>query len=114
MGRAPCDLRGEMPTDTPWMEQQLLAHADWVRELARGLVRDEAGAEDLAQDTLLVALRSDPKERASMRAWLAGIAKRLAWNRLRSRERTQSLSADEWERAGTTSPQSIERLELYE
>ena len=114
MGSTPCDCRGAMPTDPQWMEQQLLAHAGWIRDLARGLVRDEAGAEDLAQDTLLVALRSAPRERASIRAWLAGIARRLAWNRLRTRESTQPLDPDEWERECTTSSESIERLELYE
>ncbi len=114
MDGGPRDSWAVMPMDTPWMEQELLAHAAWVRELARGLVRDEASAEDLAQDTLLVALRGAPREQASMRAWLAGIARRLAWNQHRARERARSLSADEWEQASTTSPQSIERLELYE
>jgi len=103
-----------MPMDTPWMEQELLAHAAWVRELARGLVGDEQGAEDLAQDTFVVALRGTPRARASMRSWLAGIARRLAWKRHRDRRRELSLDDSGIERAATSSAQSIEQLELHE
>ncbi len=100
--------------DTPWMEQELLAHAGWVRELARGLVADDASAEDLAQDTFVAALRGAPRERASMRAWLAGIARRLAWKRHRDRPRTQTLGEDVFEHPSTSSADSLERLELHE
>jgi RNA polymerase sigma-70 factor (ECF subfamily) len=100
-----------MSMDTPWMEQELLAHAAWVRELARGLVGDEAGAEDLAQDTFVVALSGAPRERGSMRAWLAGIARRLAWKRQRDRRRESPLDDALIEGAST---HSIERLELHE
>jgi len=38
--------------------QALLEHAAFVRAVARGLVRDDGGADDLAQDTWLRASRS--------------------------------------------------------
>ena len=103
-----------MTMDTPWMEEELLAHAAWVRELARGLVRDASEADDLAQDTFAVALRGAPHERGATRAWLAGIARRLAWKRQRDRRRESTLDEAVTERAATSSPQSIERLELHE
>lgn len=41
--------------NTPAIEE-LLEHADWVRGLARRLVLDSAGAEDLIQETWVQAL----------------------------------------------------------
>lgn len=102
-----------MTMDTPWMEEELLAHAAWVRELARGLVRDASDADDLAQDTFVAALRGTPRERGAMRAWLAGIARRLAWKRQRDHRRESDLDDGALEHAGSN-PESIERLELHE
>ncbi len=114
MASTPRYHRGAMTMDTPWMEEELLAHAAWVRELARGLVRDASDADDLAQDTFVAALRGAPRERGAARAWLAGIARRLAWKRQRDRHRELALDQAALERAGTSSPQAIERLELHE
>src|SRR5260370_310211 len=40
---------------------QLLQHSAWVRRLARGLVRDDALADDLGQEAWLAALRPPPR-----------------------------------------------------
>ncbi len=71
---------------------ELLAHLGWVQRLARALVRDAAGAEDLAQEAVRVTLEQ-PRGRvgsgATMRAWLRGVVRRLALDRFRS-ERSRS------------------------
>ena len=40
---------------------QLVAHAGWLQGVARNLVRDPWGAEDVAQEALLAALASPPR-----------------------------------------------------
>jgi len=66
--------------------QTLLAHQNWVRELAQRLVRDPDVAEDVAQEAFLAALegRSVPR---SPRAWLAAVVKNLVWERFRGEAR---------------------------
>src|SRR3954470_11281443 len=59
----------------------LLAQAGWLRRFARALVQDAASAEDLAQETLLSAVRR-PAEGGG-RAWLATVARNLAVDRFR-------------------------------
>ena len=41
--------------------QLLLAQTDWVRDLARRLVRDSWRADDVAQETLLAAMTRPPR-----------------------------------------------------
>jgi RNA polymerase sigma-70 factor (ECF subfamily) len=62
------DLRGS----TAW-----LAQAGWVRSLARALVHDLAAAEDLAQDTLLVALQQQPRDERTWRSWVRTVLRNL-------------------------------------
>lgn len=61
----------------------LLQHADWMRRLARLLVRDESLADDLVQDTWVAALRSPPRPGEPPRPWLAQVLR----NALRMRKR---------------------------
>jgi len=76
-------LEGVMePGSTPSFEPAL-RDLHWVRHLARRLVSDPEAAEDLAQETWLVALQSREGARLGLRAWLAGIARLLALRRLR-------------------------------
>lgn len=80
---------GERPFDT----QELLAHAGWVRALARHLVPGDAHlADDLAQEACLAALQKKPapdRGDRPLRAWLAG----ALHNVLRHRRRTQGRVA---------------------
>ncbi|MEP6862021.1 MAG: sigma-70 family RNA polymerase sigma factor [Deltaproteobacteria bacterium] len=50
----------------------LLAHADWLRDLARKLVGG-AAAEDAVQDTYVAALRSPPDPALPAKPWLARV-----------------------------------------
>jgi len=65
----------------------LLAHAAFVRRLARTLLRDPAAADDLAQDTWTAALEHPPHAGAGLRAWLARVARNAAHRRWRTETR---------------------------
>jgi RNA polymerase sigma factor (sigma-70 family) len=62
----------ELRPDDP---EALLAQSNWLRRLARGLVRDENAAEDLVQDTWVAALRAKP---ADLRAWMSVVSRNFA------------------------------------
>ena len=62
------------PIDTQTAEE-LLAQRNWLRNLARGLVKDDTRADDLCQETLLAALHR-PQAGAS-RPWLARVVRSL-------------------------------------
>lgn len=60
------------------LQEELPAHGQWVQKLARGLVRDEASAEDLAQEAQLAALRHGPSIRGALRPFLARVTRNFA------------------------------------
>ncbi len=62
-----------------WTEQALLTHGQFVRRLARTLVVDENEAEELAQETWLVALRQAPAHVERPRSWLASVLRGLVF-----------------------------------
>jgi len=73
--------------DAPPTVDQLLAHAGWVKALARRIVADGHDAEEIAQETLLRALERPPRSGESgarLRGWLARVASRFALQRWRS------------------------------
>ncbi|MEM6672305.1 MAG: RNA polymerase sigma factor [Planctomycetota bacterium] len=63
---------------TPLTPELALRHHAWVRSLAAALVREPALADDVAQETWMRAMSNPPPEGASWRAWLGGIARRVA------------------------------------
>ncbi len=65
----------------------LLEHAQFIRALARSLVRDPGGADDIEQDTWLRALERAPREHVDLRAWLATVMKNLLRNKAREQNR---------------------------
>jgi RNA polymerase sigma-70 factor (ECF subfamily) len=76
------DTRSE---SLPPRAEALLSQSDWVRALVRGLGVDESGAEDVLQSTWMAALATPPRtgsEGASMRAWIARVARNFALKRL--------------------------------
>ncbi|MFN0006510.1 MAG: sigma-70 family RNA polymerase sigma factor [Planctomycetota bacterium] len=76
------DTRSE---SLPPRAEALLSQSDWVRSLVRGLGVDESGAEDVLQSTWLAALTRPPRtegEGASLRAWVARVARNFALKRL--------------------------------
>src|SRR5262245_44762235 len=56
---------------------ELLANLDWVRELARRLVRDDAAAEDVAQDACVAAMRGRPRDPSRLVGWLGTIVRNV-------------------------------------
>ncbi|MBK7878804.1 MAG: sigma-70 family RNA polymerase sigma factor [Planctomycetes bacterium] len=65
----------------------LLAHADWVRALARHLVRDPDTASEVEQEVWRAALERPPQHDANPRGWLATVARNAARALKRSEKR---------------------------
>ncbi len=102
-----------MNQDLPWLEEELTAHSQWVRRLARSLVHDETAAEDLVQDTWVAALSRPPADRRALRGWLGRVVRTLAWKRQR-RVSTVPIAGDEGEvPEGAPESELVERLELH-
>jgi RNA polymerase sigma factor (sigma-70 family) len=51
--------------------ERLLAHREWVRRMARVLVRDPNEADDLEQDVWVAALERPPRSARGLRGWFA-------------------------------------------
>ena len=64
--------------------EQLVAEFDWLHRLAVALVKDEAAADDLVQDTYSIAATQAPRDGQPPRPWLA----RVLWNRIRTASRS--------------------------
>src|SRR5258706_12828692 len=75
--------------------EELLAHRQWVRNLARSLVRDVNAADDLEQEAWLAALNARVRG-DTPRAWFATVLRRLTQRASRSaarRERREHASS---------------------
>jgi RNA polymerase sigma-70 factor, ECF subfamily len=72
-------------------EQRLAECGPLAYRVARGVLRNTADAEDVAQEALLRAYRQFDRlrDRSRFKAWLVRIAFRLALDRLRSRNRRE-------------------------
>ncbi|MEO6777643.1 MAG: sigma-70 family RNA polymerase sigma factor, partial [Kofleriaceae bacterium] len=62
---------------------ELMSELTWLKRLAAALVRDEADANDLVQDTWLVAAEHAPTDGRPLKPWLSRVALNLV--RMRSR-----------------------------
>ena len=70
-----------MSNAVAWPFDEFHDEVEWVKSLARSMLRDDpVAAEDLAQQALLVALENPPPRRTTPRAWLRAVM----WN-LRNR-----------------------------
>jgi DNA-directed RNA polymerase specialized sigma24 family protein len=69
--------------------EQLRDHATWLRRLARALVRDEATADDLVQNTLLAAVRRSPEVSRDVRPWFERVLRNFARESFRARTRRE-------------------------
>jgi len=95
----------------PVRVEALLQDRAWLKGLARSLVRDEATADDLAQDGWLAALKRPPTRH--VRAWWRRVLVRRAIDLRREQERRRAREG----RAPapeTPSPELLERVELQE
>jgi len=75
--------------DTPYIlkPEKLLTHHDFLRTLARSLLRDKHHAEDIVQQTWLTALEKGPREETALRGWLAGTTRNLVKRLVRTEKR---------------------------
>ncbi|MCE9635623.1 MAG: sigma-70 family RNA polymerase sigma factor [Planctomycetes bacterium] len=73
-----------MSSQAPVPIEQLLAHREWVRRVARAMVRDENDADDLEQGLWLDALQHPPRTARSPRGWLFTALRRDRTNARRS------------------------------
>lgn len=80
-------------------EQRLADSSALAFRVARGVLKNDADAEDVAQEALIRAFRkfSRLRDRNRFRAWLVRISFRLALDRLRSSKR-RGLREAEWMR----------------
>jgi len=92
---------------TPCLED-LLEHGDFVRSLARSLVVDVHSADDLVQETWIVALRNPPRHSGALRGWLSTVVRNLARRSRRSRSRRRNHEQLSYE--PRTSPTPAEAL----
>ncbi|MDF1839538.1 MAG: RNA polymerase sigma factor, partial [Planctomycetota bacterium] len=100
------------PPAQPDALTSLLADGAWLKRLAVGLV-GESGAEDLAQDVMVSAMRTPPQGTgAQLRAWAKTVARRLAargGERGRNREHAEQRAA----RPEASDEASEQRLHLH-
>ena len=115
MAWIPSRVMQERPTSMN--VERLLAESDWLRGLARRLVRDAHAADDLVQDTLVAAIQSGPTEvpYGGLRAWLATVARNFARRghrdaALRRRHETQAARANR--EASEAAAPELERMRL--
>lgn len=93
--------------------EQLMAEMAWIRRLARALVKDAAAAEDVAQQTWLVATEQQPDTDRPLRPWLARVVVNLVRTRRKARaRRDQREAAYDDGRQVPTPAELIERVEL--
>jgi RNA polymerase sigma-70 factor (ECF subfamily) len=92
--------------------EELLAHRDFVRRLARGLVRADQ-VDDVVQETFVAALRRPPR-RETLRAWLATVARNASRTVLRKQARQLRHERAAARAEGTASAaDAVSRVELH-
>ena len=76
--------------------ETLLRETGWLRSLVRHLVADEDQTEEVVQETLLAAIRTNPSPQIGLRPWLAHVARNLirrSWRTDRHRRRREKQVA---------------------
>lgn len=91
----------------PLDPQAILAEADWIRSLARRLLRDQHQADDVAQEAMVAALQGAPQPVASHRGWLAGVVRNLAWKAQRGDRRRDTREKKAHAPVETSAPDDL-------
>jgi RNA polymerase sigma-70 factor (ECF subfamily) len=95
--------------------EQLLAHTEWLRRVARALTTNAEDADDVVQQTWLAAIERPPAHLGNLRGWLATLARNLVRSRRRSREReTARTRALPPPPPAPTPAESVARAELQQ
>jgi len=93
--------------------EQLMAEMAWVKKLARAMVKNDALADDIAQETWLVATEQQPDVDRPLRPWLGRVVTNLVRTRRRSDARREKRDAAiAVDRSVPTPDELIERVEL--
>ncbi len=87
---------------------EAMAHAPFLRRIARALIGDEQAAEDLVQETWLSVMQHTPVQRGRMRQWLAAVLRNKA-NNLRRAKSRRSLHEEEAARPEAVAAQDASR-----
>ncbi len=101
-------------TPAPLDADVLLAHGAFVRAVARAALGGDSEVDDVVQDTWVAAWGRSPRKPGSLRAWLAGIVRRQAAQRLRSRERDRRRNRALQERGGVPSRAPVDPVAAAE
>ncbi|MEM9801361.1 MAG: sigma-70 family RNA polymerase sigma factor [Planctomycetota bacterium] len=102
-----------MTEPSPPTIQALLDQHEWVRRLARRLVGDLHEAEDLAQETLTVALERPPQDTAKVRSWLSQVLANLHRQRVRRQRPAPLERADDEPLEGLAPDGLVARAEVH-
>ena len=93
--------------------EELLEHAEWLQRLARQLVRDDATAEDLSQETWATLARRGTVGIHDLRSFLGGTLRKLALKRVRSEGRRSHHEGAAARSESIASPEELaEKLEV--
>ncbi|MBL8842736.1 MAG: sigma-70 family RNA polymerase sigma factor [Planctomycetes bacterium] len=103
-----------LPERATW--EQLLAHGEFLRRLARALVHDESRAEDVVQATWLAAAAHPPRATAALGGWLRRVATNVArqWQRSDGRRIAREQRAAPPESQPSTLAEAATQLELQQ
>jgi RNA polymerase sigma-70 factor (ECF subfamily) len=63
---------------SPIPVEALLAHREWVRSVARAVVRDPNAGDDVEQDAWFEALHAPPQQASSLRGWFGAVVRNRA------------------------------------
>ncbi len=111
-GTSPATMKDVEASHEPW---DLLAHASWVRDLARTLVNDPARADDAVQQTWVAALERPLPLVRNPRAWLAAVLRNAVRQSARSeRRRTQRESLGATPEPPLSADEIVQRAETLE
>ncbi len=94
--------------------EQLVADSGWLRRLAVALVRDEATADDVVQDTYTIAATQAPTDGRPLKPWLARVLSNRARTATRSarRRRGREEAFGELAAAPARPDEIVDRIEL--
>ncbi|MEM8713409.1 MAG: sigma-70 family RNA polymerase sigma factor, partial [Planctomycetota bacterium] len=101
--------------EDPTFQERLLSDASWLSRVARSLVSDPATADDLAQETWLLATRRAARGKKTGRGWLYQTLTGRRANYLRDASNRRWREAEAAVPEAVTSPQDLlERAELQQ
>jgi len=92
VSKTDCEPENEPALSSDWVD----AHADYLFNFAMGQIRDRGVAEDLVQETLLAAFKSQNSfgGKSSERTWLVGIMRHKIYDHLRKVCRERNVRFD--------------------